>query len=55
MDVFHESSVFHLYPFSKVNADYVPVLAVIPAKAGIQEFWMLDRVQHDKARASADY
>jgi hypothetical protein len=31
------------------------MLSVIPAEAGIQEFWMLDRVQHDKARASADF
>jgi hypothetical protein len=29
-------------------------VGVIPAKAGIQEFWMPDQVGHDKARASAD-
>jgi len=28
---------------------------VIPAKAGIQESWMPDRVRHDKVRASADF
>jgi len=31
---------------------YSDAFPVIPANAGIQESWMLDRVQHDKARAS---
>jgi len=30
------------------------ILFVIPANAGIQEFWMLNRVQHQRVRTRAD-
>jgi hypothetical protein len=31
------------------------ILRVTPAKVGIQDSWMPDRVRHDKARASGDF
>jgi len=31
------------------------VPSVIPSEEGIQVSWMLDRVQHDKASARADF
>lgn len=45
-------SYSHFRKFSRLLGT---LLCVIPPEEEIQEFWMLDRVQHDKARANADF